>query len=95
MKILWGYLVVVFVLSASSSAFGGNFTEKECPVVGNSETFIYHLPGDRNYGQMLQENKEKKKDNRLCFKSHLEAEKAGYSRSRSGKSRDEIGSRNH
>lgn len=87
MKIQWRYLVVVFLFSDSSSAFGLNFTEKECPVVGNSETFIYHLPGDRNYGQMLQENKEKKKDNRLCFKSRLEAEKAGYSRSRSGKSK--------
>jgi hypothetical protein len=87
MNILRRYLVIVFLLSVSSSAFGVNFTEKECPVVGNSETFIYHLPGDRNYGQMLQENKEKKKDNRLCFKSRLEAEKAGYGRSRSGKSK--------
>lgn len=85
MKIRWRLLVVVFVLSASSSAFGRNFTEKECPVVGNPETLIYHLPGDRNYEQMLQENKEKKKDNRVCFKSRLEAEKAGYSRSRAGK----------
>jgi hypothetical protein len=75
---------VALVLSASSVAFGRDFTEKECPVVGNSETHIYHLPGDRNYGQMLQENNEKK-DNRVCFKSRVEAEKAGYRRSRSGR----------
>lgn len=80
-------LVVALVLSASSVAFGRDFTEKECPLVGNSETYIYHLPGDPNYGQMLQENKEKKKDNRVCFKSRVEAEKAGYIRSQSGKSK--------
>ena len=86
MKGRWRQLVVALAISASSVAFGRNFTEKECPIVGNSETYIYHLPGDRNYGQMLQENKVKK-DNRVCFKLRVEAEKAGYRRSRSGKSK--------
>ena len=88
MKKLWRQLVVALVLSASlvTVAFGRDYTEKECPIVGNSETHIYHLPGDRNYGQMLKENK-KMKDNRVCFKLRVEAEKAGYRRSRSGKSK--------
>jgi len=66
---------------------GQYFTENECPVVGNAETHIYHLPGDRNYGQMIEENKDRKKNNRVCFKSLVEAEKAGYRRSRAGKSK--------
>ncbi len=103
MKVQWRQLIVALVLSASSVACepterqgtgqserqgtGQYFTENECPVTGNSETHIYHLPGDRNYGQMLEENKDKKKDNRVCFKSRVEAEKAGYRRSRHGKSK--------
>jgi len=93
MKVQWRQLIIALVLSASSVACeqterqgtGQYFTENECPVVGNSDTHIYHLPGDRNYGQMLEENKDKKKDNRVCFKSRVEAEKAGYRRSRHGK----------
>ena len=95
MKGQWRHLIVALVLSASSVACeqterpgtGQYFTENECPVVGNSDTHIYHLPGDRNYGQMLEENKDRKKDNRVCSKSRVEAEKAGYRRSRSGKSK--------
>ncbi len=103
MKRQWRHLIVALVLSASSVACeqteqpgtrqperqgtGLYFTETECPVVGNSYTHIYHLPGDRNYGQMLEENKGKKKDNRICFNSQEEAEKAGYRRSRAGKSK--------
>jgi hypothetical protein len=39
----------------------GNTRRKvsKCPVVGNSATRICHLPGDRNYGQMPEENKNK------------------------------------
>jgi hypothetical protein len=103
MKVPWRQLIVALALSTSSVACkrteqqgarqterqgtGQYVTENECPVVGNSETHIYHLPGDRNYGQMLEENKEKKKNNRFCFKSPVEAEKAGYRRSRAGKSK--------
>ena len=103
MKVPWRKLIVALALSASSVACeqteqqwakqperqgtGQYFTESECPVVGNSETHIYHLPGDRNYGQMLEENKDKKKNNRVCFKSRVEAENAGYRRSRAGKSK--------
>ena len=103
MKVQWRQLIIALVLSASSVACeqterhgttqserqgtGQYFTENECPVVGNSDTHIYHLPGDRNYGQMLEENKDKKKDNRVCFKSRVEAEKAGYRGSRGGRSK--------
>lgn len=78
-------IVVALALCANSVAFGRNYTQQECPAIGNSETRIYHIPRDRNYGQMLQENKDKKNDNRVCFKSRSEAEKAGYRRSMSGK----------
>ena len=103
MKVLCTKLIIVLVLGAIAVACEQNeregtrqserhgtgqyFTENECPVVGNSKTHIYHLPGDPNYGPMLEENKDKKKDNRVCFKSRVEAEKAGYRRSRTGKSK--------
>ncbi len=103
MKVESRQLIIMLVLCASAIACeqteregtrqserhgtGQYFTENECPVVGNAETHIYHLPGDRNYGQMLEENKDKKKDTRVCFKSRVEAEKAGYRRSRHGKSK--------
>lgn len=56
-----------------------------CPVVGNSKTHIYHIPGDPNYGEMVEENIGK--DNRVCFQSQSEAKDAGYRRSRSGRKR--------
>lgn len=103
MKVQWRQLIVALALSASSVACeqteqqgarqserqgtGQYFTENECPVVRNAETHIYHLPGDRNYGQMIEENRDRKKNNRVCFKSRVEAEKAGYRRSRAGKSK--------
>ena len=73
----WRQLILALVLSAGSVACeqtegqgtgqserqgtGQYFTENECPVVGNSDTHIYHLHGDRNYGQMLEENIEKRR----------------------------------
>ena len=101
MEVQWSKLILALAFTASSVACeqterqgaghserqgtGQYFTENECPVVGNSDTRIYHLPGDRNYGQMLEENKGKMKNNRVCFKSRAEAEEAGYRRSRGGK----------
>lgn len=103
MKVPWRKLIVALALSVGSVACEQNeqqkakqperqgtgqyFTESECPVVGNSQTHIYHLPGDQNYGQMLEENKDKKMNNRVCFKSRVEAENAGYRRSHAGKSK--------
>lgn len=54
---------------------------QDCPVVGNAETGIYHAPGDAHYERMLQENRAGS-DNRVCFQSSLEAEKAGHRRSK-------------
>lgn len=79
------HLTLLAALIVSLQAQARNYTPEECPVIGNTETGIYHVPGDRNYRQMLVENKNKKKDNRGCFKSRLAAENAGYRRSRSGK----------
>jgi hypothetical protein len=103
MKVQWKQLILVLVLSATLVACekperqrtgqserkgtGQYLSQDECPVVGNSDTHIYHVPRDRNYAQMLEENIDKKKDNRVCFKSREEAERAGYRRSRSGKSK--------
>jgi len=77
-------LVIAVVVLTGTAAYARNYTPTECPVVGNSNTRIYHMAGDRNYRQMLVENK-KGKDNRVCFKSSKGAESAGYRRSRSGK----------
>ena len=85
MRVEWCRAVCILAFFVTSAALGRNYTYEECPVVGNSETHVYHVPGDPNYRQMLQENK--KTDNRVCFKSRGEAEKAGYRRSRSGQSK--------
>jgi hypothetical protein len=76
-------LAITVVLATATAAFARDYTPAECPVVGNSKTHIYHVPGDRNYRQMLVENKTGK-DNRVCFKSPPAAEIAGYRRSQSG-----------
>lgn len=50
---------------------------RDCPVVGNTQSGIYHLPGQPNYKSMLVVNKCAKKgkctDNRRCFDSEAEA----------------------
>jgi hypothetical protein len=64
-----------------------DYTPDECPVVGNKESGIYHVPGGLNYEQMLRENQEVKdggkRDNRECFRNEEDAEKAGYRASKS------------
>ncbi len=79
----WIRLVLVLAIPVSSVALGKDYTSAECPIVRNTETYIYHVPGDRNYRQMLQENENEKKDNRRCFKARSEAEKASYRKSQS------------
>lgn len=56
------------------------FLMRDCPVVGNTQSGIYHLPGQPNYNQMLIVNKCSRKakkssckDNRRCFDSEAEA----------------------
>ena len=72
----FGLRVVVLFSFFSALAYGRNFTPQECPVIGNSNTRIYHVPKDRNYRQMLVENKTTK-DNRVCFNTSSAAESAG------------------
>lgn len=76
-------IAVVLALCPILIACKQHTSSEECPVIGNSKTGIYHMPGDRIYGEMFQENKAKK-DNRVCFQSASEAKKAGYRRSKSG-----------
>lgn len=57
-----------------------DFTPKECPVVGNKDSRIYHVPGGMHYRRMLQKNK--RGDNRVCFQSELAARMAGYRKSK-------------
>lgn len=64
---------------------GRYFSDTACPVVGNLNTRIFHVPGDPNYRQMLEENKNT--DNRVCFQSRAQAASAGYRPSRARNSR--------
>ncbi|HEY9685402.1 MAG TPA: hypothetical protein V6C52_00355 [Coleofasciculaceae cyanobacterium] len=75
----------VLCLSASclmvvSPALAQDYTPKECPVVADSKSQIFHVKGDRFYEQLLKQN-QSKKDNRVCFKTQKEAREAGYRRS--------------
>lgn len=49
-------LTALAFLAAVLPGFARDYTPKECPVVGNKETKIYHTPGGLKYRQMLQEN---------------------------------------
>ncbi|GIW44029.1 MAG: hypothetical protein KatS3mg077_1311 [Candidatus Binatia bacterium] len=64
------------------SGTGEYFADTACPVVGNSKTKIYHLPHHPNYRQMLEKNRRKYAENRVCFSSEAEAQSLGYRRSR-------------
>jgi hypothetical protein len=57
-----------------------NFNSNECPVVGNTDSNIYHVSGGRFYETMLERNSDG--DNRKCFNSESEAEGAGFRRSK-------------
>jgi hypothetical protein len=77
-------LVILAILVVSTTVHARDYTPKECPAIGNSATRIYHVSEDPNYREMLIENKNAKRDNRMCFKSSRDAEKAGYRKSRAG-----------
>ncbi len=66
----------VFAVSTSSIAFARDFSEVECPIIGNTESNIFHVKGCPNYEQMLAKNK--KSDNRRCFESRRQALEEGY-----------------
>lgn len=54
-----------------------SFIMRDCPVIGNRDSGLYHLPGQPNYNQMLIINrcadKGKCLDNRQCFDTIEEA----------------------
>lgn len=72
MKIITVFLMLILSLNI----FARDYTERECPIVGNTKSRIFHLKGCPNYMQMLEKNKGY--DNRQCFKNRAEAIKSGY-----------------
>lgn len=79
-----GIPIALFVLSLALPLPGSarDYTPKDCPVVGNTNSKIYHVPGGVNYRRMLQENKKPSRDNRECFPNEEAARKAGYRKSK-------------
>ena len=68
--------VLLLFLISSLNVFAKDYSEKECPVVGNKKSGIFHVKGCLNYMQMLEKNRGY--DNRECFKNRGEAIKSGY-----------------
>jgi len=52
----------------------------ECPVVGNTNSRLYHVQGGKYYTVMLVKNKDK--ENRVCFQAEHNARQAGYRQSK-------------
>ena len=59
-----------------TNIIANDYTPKDCPVIGNTETHKFFVKGCPNYMQMLEQNKDK--DNRICFKNRNEAKSNGY-----------------
>lgn len=61
---------------------------RDCPVIGNTESGIYHMPGQPHYQRMLVVNKCAKKgtckDNRRCFEDESEALSTDYCSKKGG-----------
>ena len=68
--------LVIFTFLFCFQLLASDYTPSECPVVGNIDSKIYHIPGGESYAKMLRKNK--KGDNRKCFKNEAEALGAGY-----------------
>ena len=67
-------LSLTFALESGAS--DARYSPAECPVVGNTSSHIFHVPGGSSYAKMLIKNQGS--DNRQCFKTEGEAESAGY-----------------
>ena len=72
--------ILLLLLASPFVASARDYTPQQCPVVGNTNSRIYHTPGGRHYRQMLQENK--RGDNRVCFRTEEAAKAAGYRKSK-------------
>lgn len=75
-------LVIIFMIFffGLQSSQAKDYTPTNCPVVGNTNSYIYHVPGGSHYAKMLRQNRYS--DNRKCFKTEQEAENAGYRKSK-------------
>lgn len=75
----------VFISSfPASQALAQNYSQAqmsrdECPVVSNTHSYIYHVPGGYFYPRMLIKNKGK--DNHRCFKTESAAKAVGFRKS--------------
>ncbi len=45
--------LIVLAITTTSLANARNYTSKKCPVVGNTNSSIYHVPGGEYYVRML------------------------------------------
>lgn len=72
--------IIFCILSQLANATPDMYEPKNCPVVGNTNSYKYHVPGGRHYAKMLRKNKSG--DNRKCFKNEKEAVSANYVRSK-------------
>ena len=78
-RALFFLLATSFILTSAYSA-PDVYSPQECPVIGNTDSSIYHTAGQKFYARMLRKNK--KGDNRRCFKSEEEARTAFFRRSK-------------
>lgn len=74
-------LVSAALMSPGTAARAKDYTRRECPVIGNSRSMIYHTPASESYRRMLEANL-RGEDHRVCFRSEKEARAAGYRKSR-------------
>lgn len=70
----------VFSCVAISPILAKDYSPQECPVVGNSNSRIYHVPGGKSYAKILRQNR--RGDNRVCFQTEQEAQGGGYRRAK-------------
>ena len=80
MNYLKSLLLSLVIVLSSLGAFASDYTPSECPVVGNTNSRIYHVAGGQFYSMMLVKNHGS--DNRECFRSESEATRAGYRKSK-------------
>lgn len=75
-------LSLAALLAVANAVFAAkDYTRQECPVIGNADSGIYHTSGSDSYRKLLKGNR-KGEDNRVCFKTEMEARNAGYRKSR-------------
>lgn len=73
---LMSFILTGLMLLTTGAALARDYTPKECKVVGNTNSMIYHTQGGQFYDRMLKENA--RGDNRQCFKTTSAAQSAGF-----------------